>query len=289
MYWKLMIALAVAALCVYLEIWRELHTFRVVTYRMTSEKLKGIRESKKVVFLSDLHNQVYGDKNRRLIRKIEEADPDLILIGGDMLVGKKNSYYGPALAFVKAVAERFPVYYASGNHEQRMREIPENYRYSYLEYKKELAACGVCFLENSSAEVLFDGCPVKITGLEIPVKCYRHFYRETLSDQEITERIGTPENHKYQILLAHNPGYMEQYLSWGADLILSGHLHGGVIRIPGIAGMISPSFDIFPRYSGDHYREGDTDIVVSKGLGVHTVCVRLFNPAELIVLEFAGK
>lgn len=285
MYLKLMIGLALLVLCMCIEIWRELHSFRVVTYKITSKKLKGIKEARKIIFLSDLHNHVYGDKNRKLIQKIDEIDPDLILIGGDMLVGKKNSYYGPALEFVKAIAEKFPVYYASGNHEQRMREIPENYCYSYPEYKKELAACGVCFLENASMEFLFDECPVNITGLEIPVKCYRHFYKEELSDQEITERIGIPRKDAYQILLAHNPGYMKEYLRWGADLVLSGHLHGGIVRIPGIAGVISPAFDIFPKYSGDHYKEGDTDIVVSKGLGVHTICVRLFNPAEVVVLR----
>ena len=98
------------------------------------------------------------------------------------------------------------------------------------------------------------------------------------------ERIGEPAGG-YQILLAHNPAYVPVYKEWGADLILSGHLHGGVMRIPGIGGVIGPDFTIFPKYSGDIYREGDATIVVSKGLGVHSIPVRLFNPAELIVLE----
>lgn len=287
MYLKLIMALAVMVLCICVEIWRELHSFRVVKYKITSKKLKGIGEAKKIVFLSDLHNQIYGNKNKKLINKIEESDPDLILVGGDMLVGKKNSFYGPALEFVKAIAEKFPVYYASGNHEQRMREIPENYRYSYLEYKKELSCAGVYFLENDSMEFLFEKCPVNITGLEIPMRCYRHFHKEELSDGEITERIGTVREGIYQILLAHNPAYIDEYIHWGADLILSGHLHGGIVRIPGIAGVISPAFDLFPKYSGDHYKKGDTDIVVSKGLGVHTICIRLFNPAEVVVLELS--
>ena len=82
---------------------------------------------------------------------------------------------------------------------------------------------------------------------------------------------------------------MEEYKKWGADLILSGHYHGGIVRIPGVTGVITPAFEIFPKYSGDFYREGDTNIVVSKGLGTHTVNVRFLNPAELIVLHLRGE
>lgn len=275
--------LLIAVLCV--EIYRELHSFRVVTYRIQSEKLKDMDGKKRIVFLSDLHNQVYGKDNIRLIKSIEEAGPDLVLIGGDMLVGKEREPYLAALSFVKELAGRFPVYYANGNHEQRMKECPEGYRYSYEEYKKELEQAGVYFLENESAEVTLGRCRTALTGLEIPRQCYSHFRKQHLPEEVIKERIGESEKDAYQILLAHNPAYMEEYISWGADLILSGHLHGGIVRIPGVAGVISPAFVLFPKYSGDHYREGDTDIVVSKGLGVHTICVRLFNPAELIVLE----
>lgn len=289
MYLKMLLtaaALSSAALCG--EIWREVHQFRVVTYKIRSKKLEGIEKGMKLVFLSDLHNQSYGKKNRRLLQKIKDINPALVLIGGDMLVGKREASYQTALAFVTELAALFPVYYANGNHEQRMKEYPEEFLGSFAKYKEALCRAGVHFLENASQELLCGGRRIRLTGLEIPLECYSHFKKIPMPDDTVEERIGKAKTEDYEILMAHNPGYMKEYLSWGADLVLSGHLHGGIVRLPGGVGAISPSFALFPKYSGDHYREGNQDIVVSKGLGVHTICVRLFNPAEVVVLELGG-
>ena len=85
--------------------------------------------------------------------------------------------------------------------------------------------------------------------------------------------------------MAHNPSYVKEYVEWGADLILCGHLHGGIVRIPGLTGLITPALEWFPKYSGDLYYEGDKVIVVSKGLGTHTINLRFLNPAEVVVLH----
>ena len=290
MYLKgILAAAAAAAACLCGEIWRELHHFRTVTYRLRSKKLEGIGEDVRFVFLSDLHNQTYGKGNRRLLRKIKEIDPALVLIGGDMLVGKKGKSFAPALAFVRELAGQFPVYYANGNHEQRLKERAEEYGNVYARYRAELERAGVHFLENGSWELFCGSCRLRLTGLEIPAECYSHFKKARMPEGAVKERIGETDAAAYEILLAHNPSYMEEYLNWGADLVLSGHLHGGIVRVPGMGGAVSPAFDIFPKYSGGHYREGGRDIVVSQGLGVHTICVRLFNPAELIVLEPGGE
>ena len=281
----LIIVFIIIMLAVLLEMNRELSNFQIVRYEL---KIPELKNNKKVLFLSDLHNHVYGNENQELLQAICNEQPDIILIGGDMLVGKEGIPYETALSFVKKLPSVSPVYYASGNHEQRMKEQPERYDYSYIEYYEELKAAGIRFLENESANLLWDGKKIKITGLLIPLRCYTHFHKEKLEVSELIDRIGKKEADKYEILLAHNPSYMKQYLERGADLILSGHLHGGIVRIPGVAGAISPSFEIFPKYSGDLYHEGKTDIVVSKGLGTHTFNIRLFNPAELIVLELKG-
>lgn len=235
-----------------------------------------------------MHNHVYGTDNSDLLDAIRKEEPDYILIGGDMLVGKSGVSYQNALTFVEKLPEICPVYYANGNHEQRIKEIPENYVQSYAEYKKSLIKSGVHFLENESVNLLWDEKTVKITGIEIPLGCYLHWHNDCLQADEIRNRIGEKDDDSYEILLAHNPSFVKQYMERGANLILSGHLHGGIVRIPGIVGAISPSFEIFPKYSGDHYQEGDTDIIVSKGLGTHTFNIRLFNPAELVVINFVG-
>lgn len=274
----------VLAILAGIEIYREVHCFKRTDYAIVSEKL-NIPEGKekKIVFLSDLHNQQYGQNNENLVKAIRESDPDFIWIGGDMLIGKEDSDYAPALSFVKEITGICPVYCASGNHEQRMKENPEDYQYSYVEYKEVLEACGVHFLENET--VRFAEYNITLRGLEIPLACYRRFRKGTLTVEEIIERIGQPDETTYEVLLAHNPTYMETYQKWGADLVLSGHLHGGVVRIPGILGVISPAFELFPKYSGDLYRDGDKISVVSKGLGTHTFHIRLWNPAEFIVLH----
>ena len=103
-------------------------------YTIVSEKLNiPEEEEKKIVFLSDLHNQQYGQNNEKLVKAIRESAPDLIWIGGDMLIGKEDTDYAPALSFVKEITGICPVYYANGNHEQRMKESPDDYQYSYAE------------------------------------------------------------------------------------------------------------------------------------------------------------
>lgn len=267
---------------VLMEMRRELNCFVRKEYVIPME---GLKSSRKAIFLSDMHNHVYGKENHDLLEAIRKENPDYVWIGGDMLVGKSGISYQPAIDFVKQLPEICPVYYANGNHEQRMKEIPENYDLPYEEYKKQLVEAGVKFLENDSVSFEWDDKKVKLTGLEIPLGCYLHWHKDDVKVEEIVERIGEKEDC-YEILMAHNPSFVDKYIERGVNLILSGHLHGGIVRIPGVVGAISPSFEIFPKYSGDHYQKDGTDIVVSKGLGTHTFNIRLFNPAELIVLNF---
>jgi len=270
---------------VFIEIRRELKSFNIVAYEVV---VPGLTNEIKAIFLSDMHSHVYGDNNEGLLEAIKKTKPDMILVGGDMLIGKEKADYQPAYDFVKQLPKIAPVYYANGNHEQRMKEIPENYTASYETYKEGLLQSGIHFLENESEIIECEGRNLKITGLEIPLRCYTHFRKENLHVSEIVERIGEKKDDSYEILLAHNPSYMKQYLQRGANLVLSGHLHGGIVRIPGIVGAISPSFEILPKYSGDIYYEDGTDIIVSKGLGTHTINIRFLNPAELVVLQFKG-
>lgn len=290
----LIIAFAMLVLLVLAEVYRELHCFQVKEYRVEASKLTGLDREYRIVFLSDLHNHVYGKDNDRLLSSVKAARPDLILIGGDMLVGKKNLDYRTALSFVERLTSLAPVYYANGNHEQRMKEKPDTFCvYPYADYHRKLVESGVHFLENESVSIELTCAEGKktvvITGLEIPLHSYKRAGRGQLTREEIVERIGEKRKGVFQILLAHNPSFVKEYVAWGADLILSGHLHGGVVRIPGLLGMVAPSLQWFPRYSGDLYREGGAVIVVSKGLGTHTINFRLFNPAEVVVLHLGNK
>lgn len=282
----IIIILGVLCLVFFIENARELRTFRIRTYRIFSHKLKGIQK-KRIVFLSDLHNCSYGKNNGRLLAAVRRSRPDLILIGGDMLVRKNGTSYAKTLKFLTRLTAMCPVYYANGNHEQKLKEEPERYEQSYAAYKKHLEEAGIIFLENEAVIWKTGRARIRISGLEIPLSAYEKLGKRNLSVRQIEDRIGRSDP-SYQILLAHNPAYVQQYEAWGADLVLSGHVHGGLVGLPWIGGVISPDFRLFPAYSAGIYRNPKTDVVVSRGLGVHSVPIRFMNPAELVVLELRG-
>lgn len=97
----------------------------------------------------------------------------------------------------------------------------------------------------------------------------------------MTQVVSLPAKHKCNILIAHNPDYFEEYAKWGADLVLSGHVHGGIMRIPFLGGVLAPSYRIFPKYDGGVFKEGKSVMLLGRGLGSHTIQLRFFNPAEL--------
>ena len=285
---KLLIVLGVVLFCCFAEWMREIKTFRVTHYDITSEKLSGLERERVVLFLTDLHNNCYGKENNDLLDAVRLQKPDLILIGGDMVIGKPDSGTDVAERIVSELVKICPVYYANGNHEFRMKLDSTFYKNHYEIYKQRLETVGVQFLENQHVDVLWDCSEVQIHGLEIPREYYKKFQKQTMPSREVVSAIGEADETKYQILLAHNPTYMDAYLEWGADLVLSGHLHGGVVRIPKLGGVITPQFHLFPKYSGELTVEGDKSIVVSKGLGTHTLKVRFLNPAEIVVLHLKG-
>ena len=160
------------------EMYREQHSFCVTHYEVHSPKITCTAEKdpvNRIIFLSDMHNHVYGKQNNKLFEAIRAEQPDLILIGGDMLVAKNDVRYQEALDFVSRLPQLCPVYYASGNHEQRIKENQENYSLCYEEYRKKLQAEGVHFLENESCDILLGNQPIHISGLELPLIVNKKF------------------------------------------------------------------------------------------------------------------
>ena len=97
--------------------------------------------------------------------------------------------------------------------------------------------------------------------------------------------LGKAKEDTFNILLAHNPEFFPSFRKWNPDLTLAGHVHGGVMRLPFIGGVISPSFRIFPHYDGGVFQEEGKQMIISRGLGSHTIPIRIFNPGELVVLQ----
>lgn len=145
----------------------------------------------------------------------------------------------------------------------------------------------VRILENGS--VLLPEYGIRITGLDLPREYYQKLDRAKLEPKAISRMIGHADRNDFQVLLAHNPVFFDAYAGWGADLTLSGHIHGGIVRIPGIGGVISTSYRLFPKYDGGYYEQNQKKMIVSRGLGSHTIPVRLFNPAELVVIDLVTE
>lgn len=260
---------------------------RFVRREYTIRSLK-IKKNCKVIVLSDLHNKRYGRDNEKLIRAIDEVNPDMIVVAGDMVTAqeKRTSYEVP-IALLYRLAQKYPVYYGNGNHEYRMKIYKKGYGDIYQNYKKELKQCGVRMLENE--RVYLPDTNIELCGLEIEKYYYKRFKKIEMAKDYVQSLIGKAEESRFTFLIAHNPDYFKEYVGWGADLSVSGHLHGGVMRLPWLGGVISPMVKFFPRYDGGLFEEEDKRMIVSRGLGMHTIPLRIFNPAELVVVHLESE
>jgi predicted MPP superfamily phosphohydrolase len=271
-------------------IWHDIHNFVVRRYEVKTDKIKG---DITFVLLADLHSYTYGKDNERLIKAIDEIKPDGILCAGDMMVGRNakdsEDAFKPGAKLLKNMASKYPVYVANGNHEHNIKISTGTYGNLYDRYKSSLTRAGVTYLDNESA--LFSDKNIRITGLDIEQEYFRKVVKKKMDDDYLNRKLGelkAGDREKFQILIAHNPQYFPEYAKWGADLTVSGHVHGGIIRLPLIGGVISPALVLFPKYDGGKFEIDGKTMVLSRGLGTHTIHVRFYNPAEVSVINIKG-
>lgn len=259
--------------------------FVIREYTLESDRLD---KDVQFVFLSDLHNKSFGKDNKKLLKAIEDCKPQFIVCGGDMPTANPGAGLDVSVRFMQNIAAKYRIYYANGNHEYRMRIYPEKYGDMHERYDAALKECGIERLINETDE--FDG-RIMIHGLELERKYYKRFHKESPTEAVIRDSFGEPlgGDGKYHILLAHNPEYFDVYAKTGVDLVLAGHVHGGVARLPFLGGVISPSFRFFPKYDGGLYQKGSCTMILSRGLGMHTIPIRFFNPAELVKITIRKK
>ncbi len=276
------ILLTIAALAVFFIIVMiiDVNRFVVRKYRVSSSKLK---KACRFVVLSDLHNKQFGKDNVKLYEAICNINPDGILIAGDMITAKSEQNLKPTINFIKNLSEKYPVFYGQGNHEYRMELYPETYGDMLKEFEDGLKECGIGQMKNCHDEIKDYG--ICIYGLAIERSFYKRFKILPMDKDYIVTLIGEPKDDCFNVLLAHNPDYYEEYDKWGADLVLSGHIHGGLMRLPFLGGVVSPAIRLFPKYDGGLFEGANGKMILSRGLGTHTLPIRIFNPGELIVVE----
>lgn len=281
-YLKILFGLLIFLIIIALIIsYIDVHRFVVRNYRITSTKL---RKNLRICLLSDLHGKTYGENNEELIRAIDKQRPDLILFAGDVLTASSpERTWEKERTLVQNLSQKYPVYAANGNHEYKTKKLTEQYGDFYEKYAKDIRSFGVTLLENESADLPQYG--IRLTGLEMAHYFFKKVYKRKMEPEYMGNMVGNPDTASFSLLIAHNPQYFEEYAEWGADLVVSGHIHGGIMRLPFIGGVISPAIILFPKYDGGLFRRGDSTMVLSRGLGTHTIPVRVFNPGELVVID----
>ena len=274
----------VAALCVItlvnilLESHRENKKISFSSYRIKDKRLK---KNAKIVMISDLHNACYGEKNSELLHVVETISPDLILVAGDVIVGKTGLSVDTGVDFLNSLGESFPVFVGKGNHEMRT-SIYEKYG-DMWETLYERTKDKVHWLINDS--IYLADYNMTIYGLDMKPEYYRRFKKLYMDSAYLEEELRKPDKRSYNILIGHDPDYFEEYAAWGADICVSGHVHGGLIIIPHLGGLISPMIKFFPKYYKGVYNIGDSHMIVSAGMGLHTLKIRVNNEPDLVTIN----
>lgn len=241
--------------------------------------LKG-KDSLKIIQFSDLHKKSFGKDNYKLVNIVKKENPDILVFTGD-LVSRNQTDFINIENLIKEVCKITKVYYILGNHEIDMQSK------IYNSINNKFQSYGAILLDNKNVKISKN---TYLWGITIPLQCYHdgnHGYDNLYyyTELDIQSELQSPNLEYFNILLAHNPFFFESYSKWGADLSLCGHVHGGIIRLPFINGLLSPERKFFPKYSGGLYSLNDKNMIVSRGLGK----LRVFNSPEISVINIVSK
>lgn len=270
----LILSVIIAVSAVYVLVFTDNETLGVTHYTMSSEDLPQSFDGFTIVQVSDLHNDLFGEGNCDLISAITAAEPDIIVITGD-LIDSYDMNIDVARDFIDDIINIAPVYYTTGNHEYR-------FPITYEKFEKYMINAGVTVLRDKTAEILLDGEIITLAGVDDPFFSGIEDYGET---EYFAEKLrGLMPSEGFCILLSHRPEIFETYCDIGFDLVLSGHAHGGQIRLPVIGGILAPNQGFFPAYEDGLHEDSGTTLIVSRGLGNSSFPWRINNPPELVVV-----
>lgn len=225
----------------------------------------------KIVQISDLHNAEFGTDNQKLIDILKSEAPDAIVITGDLIDARRTNTE-IAESFARRCMEIADCYYVPGNHEARLDGI-------YDAFESALIADGVNVLRNGSVRIRKEMNAIRIIGVDDPA-----FAKASDAITNLDAALEALSSDDFTILLAHRPELIDEYSKWGIDLVLSGHAHGGQIRLPGIGGLYAPGQGFFPRYTSGNYTVGDTEMIVSRGIGNSAFPLRVNDRPEVVIV-----
>ncbi len=251
----------------------------VNTYTITSDRLPGSFSGFRIAQISDLHNAEFGEDNENLLSMLRQCEPDIIVITGDM-VDSYDTDIAIALRFAERAVTIAPCYYVTGNHEARIAE--------WDRLKTGLEDAGVAVLENERSVLERGGESISLVGAVDP-----GFLTGNRFDDSAAVMSGVLQdltgNDLFTILLSHRPELFDIYAANGVDLVFSGHAHGGQFRLPFVGGLVAPDQGLFPEYDSGLYTRGNTNMLVSRGLGNSIIPIRFNNRPELLVVELLSE
>lgn len=257
-------------------IWHENKALTMSTYTVLSEKLPNEFIGFRIAHVSDLHNAQMGRGNEKLLSMLRNSAPDMIAITGDMIDSRRTNMQ-VALQFAEEAVRIAPCYYVTGNHEARIDECNA--------FKASLTNLGITVLEDESLLFEHYGQAITLIGVEDPsfqTDCLFGDAASVMDDKLSEIDINTDS---FKLLLSHRPELFQAYADKGMDLVLTGHAHGGQFRLPLIGGLYAPNQGFFPEYDAGHYSEGNTQMIVSRGIGNSLFPIRFNNRPEFILIE----
>lgn len=240
-------------------------------HKVSSPDIPAAFDGYRIVQVSDLHDATFGENQQRLVKKVKQAKPDLIVITGDLVDSRRYDLKN-SLDLVKQLVKLADVYYVTGNHEVATNDVEL--------IKRELKELGVQVLSNETLLLEHGNGSITISGIEDPLM--GQTASEMLAEAEIRSDVFT-------LLLAHRPEDFQTYDEFEIDLTFSGHAHGGQFRIPFVGGLIAPGQGFFPEFTTGIHEKEQSKLVISRGLGNSILPLRLFNLPEIVVVTLQSS
>lgn len=271
---RLLALLALFALAAGFVYWQNF-TLQVEPVELFFESLPPQFDGLRVAELSDLHGRSFGKNNVRLLRTLQKARPDMICICGDLFDEKTDlTMLEPLLTGLTDIA---PVYYVTGNHEWQVKNLRE--------ILQKMCAWGVTVLENEGRVLSRGGAEMVVAGVHDPCGPY-----DMKTPAALVRELRSAQGNDFILMLSHRNDELAMWSQLGVQLVLSGHCHGGVVRLPFVGGVFGTRRELFPEYDAGVYRQDGTTLFVSRGLGYTNVHFRLFNrPHVPIMILRSGK
>jgi len=253
-------------------------SLQTVSYQIKTNTIPQNFHNYKIIQISDYHNEKSKKLNHTLIKQIKKEKPDMIVITGD-LVDSRRTDIDVSMKFIQSLKDIAPIYYVTGNHESRLSD------YEVLEENLKKEGVHVC--RNQSYIIDKEGQSIQLMGIDDPQMAHEMGVEDsTIIDTQID---NSRKENIFTILLSHRPEVFDTYVENKIDLVLTGHAHGGQIRIPFIGGIVAPHQGLFPQYDSGLYQQEKTHMIVSRGIGNSIFPLRVNNQPELVVVTLQAK